>query len=227
MEIKKDALVNKSVIESAFWKQSEMTLMVKSNKSLSQDPEFTQDTVPASDTANIDSRKLNELMIPPKYFKLAQPPFRFGVEFKNLEKLDAGLRVYSDEFYYLGSFWTIYIQKIIVDGVAKLGCYLQRNIYQPNDTESDVDRFVDKRTEARSWFKIFCFVVQSNKKQLEEMENIESMSNSSCFILESKPDSFSISQSWGWRSAKLYREAFSEGGVIADSLRCCICMGQV
>lgn len=223
LEVRHDGLIPNSTIETALWRQRELIHYIQNPESTSTLPIDTSDEagiVPISDTAKIDTRKLCELMVPCKYGASTNPPFRFGAEFNDLGRLHAGLRVYSDEFYYLGNLWVVYLQKIMVDGVAKLGCYLQRNPYWSDEVENG-DRFGDHRASVKAWFKIFCFVVQESGSN-----DSNSSKGSRCYILESKPDVFNVSQSWGWRSAKLYREAFLNEVSIANSLRCCVCMGQ-
>eukprot|EP00842_Homolaphlyctis_polyrhiza_P006546 jgi/Hompol1/6893/HPOL_003542-RA len=65
----------------------------------------------------------------------------------------------------------------------------------------------DPRNTVRMWFKLFCFFPESD-----------------CFVFESKPDDFSIHQSWGWRSIKLMQAARMEK---SQSMRCAVVMGLV
>ncbi|KAF8246725.1 hypothetical protein K440DRAFT_320567 [Wilcoxina mikolae CBS 423.85] len=55
------------------------------------------------------------------------PPFRFSAEFKNIRTLKERKRVYSNTVFYAGSYWNIYIQKV-VKGTKniQLGVYLHR-----------------------------------------------------------------------------------------------------
>jgi hypothetical protein len=104
--------------------------------------------------------------------------FRFGVEFSELGKLYSGDRVYSKDVDFLGSTFCVYIQKLVddVSGEEKLGFYIQRN-------HSQSEEFTDKRKVVRSWFKMFVFVCGKNVDD-----------KYTCFILESKPDSFDVLQ---------------------------------
>ncbi|KAJ3085574.1 hypothetical protein HK102_014034 [Quaeritorhiza haematococci] len=54
------------------------------------------------------------------------PPFRFSFEFRHLRSLQTGSRSYSKTMFYAGSYWVLYLQKMVVDSVPKLGIYLQR-----------------------------------------------------------------------------------------------------
>ncbi|KAI8619280.1 hypothetical protein BC830DRAFT_805365 [Chytriomyces sp. MP71] len=57
---------------------------------------------------------------------------------------------------------------------------------------SDISHYVDKRIQVRTWFQIICYFANS------------------CCVLESKPDLFKATQSWGWRSTKVYKYTFGE-----------------
>ncbi|KAI5817790.1 hypothetical protein BZA77DRAFT_352388 [Pyronema omphalodes] len=55
------------------------------------------------------------------------PPFRFSVEFKSTASLKERKRVYSKTVFYAGSFWNIYIQKVVKGTKSvQLGVYLHR-----------------------------------------------------------------------------------------------------
>lgn len=56
------------------------------------------------------------------------PPFRFALEFKHVDKLPGGKRVYSRTIWYAGSYWNVYIQKVRQrkTSVAQMGLYLHR-----------------------------------------------------------------------------------------------------
>ncbi|KAF8942250.1 hypothetical protein BGZ47_006670 [Haplosporangium gracile] len=57
------------------------------------------------------------------------PPFRFSVAFRNIQSLKENTRVCSDAFFYAGSYWNLYIQKIPTGqpGGMQLGVYLHRH----------------------------------------------------------------------------------------------------
>lgn len=54
------------------------------------------------------------------------PPFRFSVKFEDIMKLKVEKRVYSNNFWYAGSYWNVYIQKVPHKRGYQLGVYLHR-----------------------------------------------------------------------------------------------------
>jgi hypothetical protein len=54
------------------------------------------------------------------------PPFRFSVKFDDVTKLKVEKRVYSQTYWYAGSYWNIYIQKVQHKKGHQLGVYLHR-----------------------------------------------------------------------------------------------------
>ncbi|KAJ3126380.1 hypothetical protein HK098_007578 [Nowakowskiella sp. JEL0407] len=251
--IRNDNLVSESILQQCLWKQSEFRNLIESaplNQSelgIQYEINDRKDSgcnesfqtmegifVPADDTDKIDGKRLSDLLRWPLFahVKVKFPPFRFSVEFEDLKRLHGGCRFYSKTMNYAGSLWVIYLQKIVVDQ-PKLGIYLQRwqsdeaptmlddsnnfSISDPmhmqrtgdNATISSIP-YIDKRIETRTWFKLYCFF------------------SSKCYVLESKPDVFKNTQSWGWRSAKLYKDAFvNEAPKKEDVLRCCVVMGHI
>ncbi|KAJ3327883.1 hypothetical protein HDU76_010954 [Blyttiomyces sp. JEL0837] len=190
--------------------------------------------IPPEDTDKIDGRKVMDILRGPVgiYSKLVFPPFRFACEFKDVHRLRNGFRIYSPTNYYAGSNWLVYLQKVFgEDGIPKLGIYLQR--FRPEDpipsasepstnsttigpgnnsmAEDSLSRYIDKRMEVKTWFQIMCFLPGMKK----------------CYILESKPDLFRPTQSWGWRSAKLYKDAIFDTVAGQDTMRCCAVIGHV
>ncbi|KAG0284984.1 hypothetical protein BGZ96_010706 [Linnemannia gamsii] len=57
------------------------------------------------------------------------PPFRFSVTFRDVQTLKEHTRVCSDAFFYAGSYWNLYIQKLPPKqpGAMQLGVYLHRH----------------------------------------------------------------------------------------------------
>ncbi|KAG0346538.1 hypothetical protein BG004_001506 [Podila humilis] len=54
-------------------------------------------------------------------------PFRFSVQFRDVSKLDYGVRIYSRNFYYAGSHWNVYVQKRpLKESKTQLGIFLHR-----------------------------------------------------------------------------------------------------
>ncbi|TPX33887.1 hypothetical protein SmJEL517_g03336 [Synchytrium microbalum] len=179
--------------------------------------------VPADDTDKIDGRRLSDVLSQPVYSHSAIkfPPFRFGAEFTDLRRLHGGCRFYSKTTYYAGSSWVIYLQKIVVDGIPKLGIYLQRWAPDANETPDPLlappshrlSHYLDRRVECKVFFRMYIFFGSSKIR---------------CYVLESKPDLFKNTQSWGWRSHRLFKDAlFVEMPRRNDSMRCTVVMGIV
>ena len=69
------------------------------------------------------SRNLNNAA-PPQYTHF--PPFRFSAEFPNPRSLKDKKRIYSKTFWYAGSMWNVYIQRIANSKNQQMGIYLHR-----------------------------------------------------------------------------------------------------
>ena len=208
--------LNANIIHKALWQQFNLRSRIE------ESPEnvstlgliISNDIIPSGDTDKIYGEPLHvgASILDTNYNSetCSFPPFRFSVEFTNLENVHSGSRL-SEDIFYAGSVWKFYIQKIIGDdGIPKLGIYVQR--FQPSEldlagTESKtrLSIYIDQRHSVTLWFKIYCY-----------------FGNKRCYVLESKPDCFKHGQSWGWRSAKLFRNAFSNG---SNTLKCCVVMG--
>ncbi|KAJ3039939.1 hypothetical protein HDV00_011605 [Rhizophlyctis rosea] len=164
---------------------------------------------PNTDTEKIDSQRLHPLLtrntIPYPHIHSRHPPFRAGVEFTNLPSLLRGARMVSRTLEYAGSHWQIYLQTDAQerDGRApsKLGIYLQRvppaaaSQGQQQQQQQQSSTFTDPRTAPHVYFTLQCYFPGK------------------CYFLESKPDTFKMGQSWGWRSGKMFRDAFGEDDV--------------
>lgn len=62
------------------------------------------------------------------------PPFRFSAEFPNPRTLKEKKRIYSRTFWYAGSLWNLYIQRVHTSKNQQLGIYLHRaKESSPND----------------------------------------------------------------------------------------------
>ncbi|ETN39140.1 uncharacterized protein HMPREF1541_05363 [Cyphellophora europaea CBS 101466] len=60
----------------------------------------------------------------PQYTSI--PPFRFSAEFPNPRTLKEKKRIYSKTFWYAGSLWNLYIQRVHTSKNQQLGIYLHR-----------------------------------------------------------------------------------------------------
>ncbi|KAK3842626.1 MAG: hypothetical protein J3R72DRAFT_523521 [Linnemannia gamsii] len=69
-------------------------------------------------------------------------PFRFSVSFMDVQTLRENVRVCSDAFFYAGSYWNLYIQKLPTNqnGGLQLGVYLHRHSLPNVSSESGVRR---------------------------------------------------------------------------------------
>lgn len=78
------------------------------------------------------------------------PPFRFAVQFEKPQYLPERKRIYSDTFFYAGSYWNIYIQKLQPSSrskrIPRLGFYLHRT--KGPDGDDGPLNFVDGRIHA-------------------------------------------------------------------------------
>ncbi|KAI8616043.1 hypothetical protein BC830DRAFT_1119672 [Chytriomyces sp. MP71] len=178
--------------------------------------------MPTEDTETMDGSKslVDLIKIPNKWNSLSCPPFRFGYEFnrEQLQSLDVntGLKVFSTQNFYAGSMWQIYIQKLDGSDGNALGVYMQRMVPEPADgfKDADISHYTDKRIQVRVWFQIICYFANS------------------CCVLESKPDLFKATQSWGWRSTKMYKDTFGETDRTRSSIdasqmfKCVVIIGQ-
>ncbi|ANB12932.1 hypothetical protein AWJ20_1210 [Sugiyamaella lignohabitans] len=203
------------------------------------------------------------------------PPFRFAVEFPNVAEMPVYKRVYSQTFWYAGSYWNVYIQRgPHKKGVYQLGVYLHRgrpdmvpdssqdyvsssirrndgsfSVHGEDQTYDDLTAVYKEKlspVENQKAFEQFkssqprVSMTPSNEcsgnillkvgRELKEVRNAvnmeplyiderkkvsayfkiyttsrEGMSSLSCF--SSSPDTFDISQSWGWKSKSLYSSA--------------------
>ncbi|KAI8810147.1 hypothetical protein BJ742DRAFT_888687, partial [Cladochytrium replicatum] len=231
-------IIPERILQRAFWSQQELRMLVESAGELTSELGIRNSAtgVPTDDTDKIDGKRLSDMQKGPIYTHRSArfPPYRFGVEFSDLKRLHGGGRCYSSIMQYAGSYWVIYLQKIVLDQ-PKLGVYLQR--WQPEEgscappssltalagattpisttsssvTNAESKLYSDRRIEVRTWFKLYCF-----------------FANRKCYVLESKPDVFKNTQSWGWRSNKLYKDAFLvDMPKKSDTLRCCVVMGHI
>jgi hypothetical protein len=229
--IEEEGFVQEKTLQKALWSQHSLKYQVTKAKEMDGDLNIIYATesehiMPQGDTSNIQEFKMSvsplkkDLVV--NHNDLKYPPFRFGVEFDNLRRLHSGMRLDSGSVFYAGSLWTVYIQKAFANGTPKLGIYLQRadarsnldylTIHESESLEVNKKKapYIDERVQVRAWFKIFCYV-----------------NHNQCCVFESKPDSFKHSQSWGWRSNKLYQEMGLANDCPKQTLTCCVVMGIV
>ncbi|KAI7888429.1 uncharacterized protein EV154DRAFT_517895 [Mucor mucedo] len=172
--------------------------------------------------------------VPVEHFSI-YPPFRFSVEFTNVNALKHDMRVYSHTVFYAGSDWNIYIQKTksLRKGVLQLGVYLHRQsishqvqshqghtcyypdeIQQQNEGNTSAATSTAFRTNptAESW----SFSRYPDKRQVvKTWFKIYCPSRGpkhALTLFQSSPDNFSVTQSWGWRSTALCTDENSSSG---------------
>ncbi|TPX67102.1 hypothetical protein SpCBS45565_g04015 [Spizellomyces sp. 'palustris'] len=204
------------LLERAAWTQKELQHMITSATEDTTEFNIDEPVVPRSDTRHIDGLRLTEVMDEDNLYLhqgMRFCPMRFGVEFSDLRRIASGEKVASSSVFYAGSMWQIYVQTVTVDETPKLGIYLQRmpvpipkfSTYPTYAQLPATTPYIDPRKTTLTWFQLYCFF------------------GDKCYVLESKPDKFQLTQSWGWRINKLYRDAFDAG----RSLRCCVVLGHV
>ncbi|KAM0756350.1 hypothetical protein T439DRAFT_376559 [Meredithblackwellia eburnea MCA 4105] len=124
-------------------------------------------------------------------------PFRVCVEFWGVGVLSDKQRLYSSTFFYAGSAYNLYLQRLQKKGV-QLGIYLHRqNHHEPfpsatRPTSPPEIPYIDRRKAIQVFFSLYC------SNQL----------GNSLTKFSSGPDSFSISQSWGWRWNSIRSEEY-------------------
>ncbi|KAI9100597.1 hypothetical protein DFS34DRAFT_578633, partial [Phlyctochytrium arcticum] len=220
-----------NLFHEAIWFQKDLQDLITSSTDESTQLDIDEpEVVPRNDTRHIDGRRLTQVLDAQFLYahrKLRYAPMRFGVEFTDLQRVASGEKVTSRQYFYAGSMWQIYVQTLVVDDTPKLGIYLQRMpiptpksragaasattadlfplMPEPYTQLPPATPYIDPRKTTVTWFQLYCYF------------------GSSCYVLESKPDKFQLTQSWGWRINKLYRDAF-EGG---RRLKCCVVLGHV
>ncbi|KAI8925471.1 hypothetical protein BC831DRAFT_460988 [Entophlyctis helioformis] len=257
--IQQEGLVPRRTLQKAFWDQKVLEQLVLrappdanelgitytrpgQGRAHQQPKGSSKHSMPVDDTDHINSQFVDTIVHGPLFPHrgLPFPPFRFSVEFTNLHELANGGKLISRQVHYAGSNWHVYLQGVN-DGTPKVGIYLQRmpvnqwtdgfedaahNDRSKGSTDgsaakdSNTDpkpsrvRLEDARIQTQTWFRIHCFFP------------------STCYILESKPDTFRLHQSWGWRSHKLYNDSIGplsgrKTSAASVTLRCAVVIGHV
>ncbi|KAJ3403037.1 hypothetical protein HDV05_008087, partial [Chytridiales sp. JEL 0842] len=138
------------------------------SKGLERDDEETGRVavIPPADTEKVDAKTLASIIRGPiqNYGKIPFPPFRFSWQFEDLKKLRySANRLYTDTYYFAGSLWAVYIQKVIEedDDTPKLGVYLQRWKNDEVSLKGEPHKYVDPRRGVKAWFQIVCYFDES------------------------------------------------------------------
>ncbi|KAI9207185.1 uncharacterized protein BJ171DRAFT_456417 [Polychytrium aggregatum] len=234
LQIRGDGFAPAHVLEKAFWTQQEFRCLIEGSAEhittlgIQYDVDVSKDTsdpspsevlIPSGDTDKIDEKQVSGVLEGSIYAhsRVRFPPFRFSLEAADENRIHRGDRVYSKTQFYAGSYWIVYIQKLVAQGSSKLGIYLQRwaqdeepEIEDPHASASHrVSVYVDRREEVQTWFQLYCFI------------------SDQCFILESKPDLFKNTQSWGWRSSKLLKVWTDSAAPGPHTIKISVVMGHV
>ncbi|KAJ3057072.1 hypothetical protein HK097_001041 [Rhizophlyctis rosea] len=162
-------------------------------------------SIPQFDTEKIDTHTILPLLKSPyPHLHTRYPPFRCGITFPKVPAVLHTEKLLSKPFTYAGSTWQVYIQHDGFDAKfprhhatvpTKLGIYLQRI----ENTEELKPEYEDKREKPHIYFTLHLYFPKNT------------------YLLQSKPDEFKLRQSWGWRSHKMFADAFDEEDV--DSVR--------
>lgn len=64
------------------------------------------------------------------------PPFRFSVKFDDVALLQNDRRMYSQTYWYAGSYWNVYIQKVAYRNRHQLGVYIHRGPMEPENVNN-------------------------------------------------------------------------------------------
>lgn len=90
-----------------------------------------------TDYSSLDSQE-NKVLSSEVASVTKYPPFRFSVKFDDVTKLKVEKRVYSQTYWYAGSYWNIYIQKVQHKKGHQLGVYLHRGKLDSNTPSSNL-----------------------------------------------------------------------------------------
>jgi hypothetical protein len=185
------------------------------------------------------------------------PPYRFSVEFWDVDLLKEKSRLHSKTIWYAGSLFNVYVQLVRKKGQLQLGIYLHRQSHvDPIPSSSMPPQVIPKQeeyldsTKARSQHRqsvpptanqrnssppspplrpysphTSCLgstpqSTSANHPYRDQRSSITayfavscaSATGSSQSRFSSSPDTFSVSQSWGWKSSSLRTEEFLEVG---------------
>ena len=133
VEISNDRLVSDELLKSALWDASKLKMKIESADPNSNSLDHIGEVEEEEDTTLVISEDSGKLYQAAKSVKMIEeleklPRFRFSWEFKDvgrvLKSLNGHSRAYSQQFFYAGSFWTIYLQSLFANGENKLGIYL-------------------------------------------------------------------------------------------------------
>ncbi|KAM3357964.1 putative protein isoform X1 [Capsicum galapagoense] len=123
------------------------------------------------------------------------PPFRFGVEFHDVLRLNDGQVKHSPEFFYAGSLWKVSVQAFSDEdpqGRRTLGLFLHRRKAEIADPVRKVHMYVDSREKVTARYQLIC----PSKREVMVFGSFKQTGT----LLPKAP------KGWGWRSALLFDE---------------------
>ncbi|KNA19473.1 hypothetical protein SOVF_061440 [Spinacia oleracea] len=123
------------------------------------------------------------------------PPFRFGVEFADVHRLNDGQVKHSPEAFYAGSFWKISVQAFNDEdpqGRRTLGLFIHRRKAEIMDPQRKVHMYVDSREKVTARYQLIC----PSKREVMVFGSFKQAGT----LLPKAP------KGWGWRSAILFDE---------------------
>lgn len=123
------------------------------------------------------------------------PPFRFGVEFEDVHRLNDGQVKHSPEAFYAGSFWKISVQAFNDEdpqGRRTLGLFIHRRKAEIMDPQRKVHMYVDSREKVTARYQLIC----PSKREVMVFGSFKQAGT----LLPKAP------KGWGWRSAILFDE---------------------
>ncbi|GLT79395.1 hypothetical protein SLA2020_508860 [Shorea laevis] len=123
------------------------------------------------------------------------PPFRFGVEFEDVQRLGDGQVKHSPEFFYAGSLWKVSVQAFYDEdpqGRRTLGLFLHRRKADITDSLRKVHMYVDSREKVTARYQLIC----PSKREVMVFGSFKQKGT----LLPKAP------KGWGWRTALLFDE---------------------
>ncbi|KAL2922896.1 Germ cell-less protein-like 1 [Bienertia sinuspersici] len=123
------------------------------------------------------------------------PPFRFGVEFEDVHRLNDGQVKHSPEAFYAGSFWKISVQAFNDEdpqGRRTLGLFIHRRKAEIMVPQRKVHMYVDTREKVTARYQLIC----PSKREVMVFGSFKQAGT----LLPKAP------KGWGWRSAILFDE---------------------
>ncbi|TMW94988.1 hypothetical protein EJD97_009518 [Solanum chilense] len=123
------------------------------------------------------------------------PPFRFGVEFHDVLRLNDGQVKHSQEFFYAGSLWKVSVQAFSDEdpqGRRTLGLFLHRRKAEIADPVRKMHMYVDSREKVTARYQL----IFPSKREVMVFGSFKQTGT----LLPKAP------KGWGWRSALLFDE---------------------